>query len=156
MSLVGILRRSSECLVAMLCRDSRNREGRKKSRGRKSAANHEASVRPSFFPLRLRYFAIIKHHSRPPSPPPLTTLRKRNRSISKNTNTTSRIYNHASPIPRSRLCAQAPLRSYSSVSLCASAACTGSPGQHCRSASCQPARSPSCRSSTGCTRSERR
>jgi hypothetical protein len=65
------------------------------------------------------------------------------------------IAHHASPVPRCLLCAQAPLCPDSSVSLCAPAAYSGSPGQHPCPTSCEPARSSSRRSPAGRARSER-
>lgn len=52
------------------------------------------------------------------------------------------ITNHASPVPRSRLCAQAPHGAHSPNPRRSPAARASSPGQHRRSASRKPARSP--------------
>jgi len=147
----------------MLCRDSRNRERKdEEAEGAKAQPITAQAFGLRSFPCGLKLPALDHHQtsflrsitsateqyiSQFESPAsPKTPIK------------TTYINKHASPVPRSRLCAQAPLCPYSSVSLCASAACPGSPGQHRRSASCQPARSSSCcrRSSTGCTRSERR
>jgi hypothetical protein len=138
-------------------KNSRIAKEEESSRGRKAAANHEPSVRAaSSFPCALpRSSSNTSHHSTSLPTLPLNAFHTRITSTSLNPNTTSQTNNHASPIPRSRLCAQAPLRPYSSVSLCAPAAHPGSPGQHHRLSSCQPARSSS-RSSTSCARSERR